>query len=97
MARRRRYKETGRGSFFGDLAYDGILERYREHFLVVLERLFDWEEMSEQIIRLYKRQGEVGRPPYAPVLVLKLLFLSYLYNVSERRIVELADLHLLIK
>lgn len=97
MARRRRYQETGRGTFFGDLAYDRVLERYRDHFLVVLEKLFDWEAMSEQMIQLYKGHGEVGRPPYPPVLVFKLLFLSYLYNVSERAIVELADLHLLIK
>jgi len=97
MARRRRYQETGRGSFFGDLAYDRVLERYGDHFLVVLEKLFDWEAMSEQMIQLYKGRGEVGRPPYPPVLVFKLLFLSYLYNVSERAIVELADLHLLIK
>ena len=96
MPRRRRYKETGRGSFFGDLAYDYVLKRYREHFLVVLEKLFDWEEMSEQIIQLYKGRGEKGRPPYPPVLVFKLLFLSYLYNVSERTIVELADVHLLM-
>jgi IS5 family transposase len=97
MASRRRYRDTGRGSFFGDLAYDRLLERYREHFLVVLEKLFDWEAMSEQMIRLYKGRGEVGRPPYPPVLVFKMLFLSYLYNVSERAIVELADLHLLMK
>ena len=96
MARRRRYRETGRGSFF-DLGYDRVLERYREHFLVVLEKLFNWEAMSDQMIRLYKGRGEVGRPPYPPALVFKLLFLSYLYNVSERVIVELADLHLLMK
>jgi IS5 family transposase len=79
------------------MAYERVLERYREHFLVALERLFDWEAMSEQMIRLYKGRGKVGRPPYPPVLVFKLLFLSYLYNVSERAIVELADLHLLMK
>jgi hypothetical protein len=97
MARRRRYRETGRGSFFGDLAYERVIERHREHFLVLLEQLFDWEAMSEQMIRLYKGRGEVGRPPYRPALVLKILFLSYLYDVSERSIVELADLHLLMK
>ena len=97
MTRRQRYHDTGRGSFFGDLAYDRVLERYQGHFLVVLERLFDWEAMSEEMIRLYKGHGVVGRPPYAPVLVFKLLFLSYLYDVSERSIVELADLHLLMK
>jgi len=97
MARRRRYREIGRGSFFGDLAYERVVERHREHFLVLLEKLFDWEGMSEQLIRLYKGRGEVGRPPYRPSLVFKILFLSYLYNVSERSIVELADLHLLMK
>jgi len=97
MTRRQRYHDTGRGSFFGDLAYDRVLERYQEHFLVVLERLFDWEAMSEEMIWLYKGHGAVGRPPYPPVLVFKLLFLSYLYDVSERSIVELADVHLLMK
>jgi IS5 family transposase len=87
----------GRGSFFGDLAYDRVLERYQDHFLVVLEKLFDWDAVSEQLIRLYKGRGETGRPPYRPALAFKLLFLSYLYNVSERSIVELADLHLLMK
>lgn len=97
MARRRRYRETGRGSFFGDLAYERVLERHQEHFLVVLEKLFDWQAMTEQMIQLYKGRGEHGRPPYRPELVFKILFLSYLYDVSERSIVELADLHLLMK
>ena len=43
MTRRRRYRETGRGSFFGDLAYERVVERHSDHFLVVLEKLFDWE------------------------------------------------------
>jgi IS5 family transposase len=94
---RRRYRDTGQESFFGELAYEAMLKRHPRHFLVALERLFDWEAMSEQMIRLYKGRGEVGRPPYAPALVLKMLFLSYLYDVSERMIVELADMHLLIK
>jgi IS5 family transposase len=64
---------------------------------VTLDKLFDWEAMSEEMIRLYKGRGEVGRPPYPPVLMLKMLFLSYLYHVSERAIAELADLHLLMK
>lgn len=97
MARRRRYRETGRNSFFGEFAYQRVVERHRTHFLVVLEKLFDWDAVSEQLIRLYKGRGETGRPPYEPALVFKILFLSYLYDVSERSIVELADLHLLMK
>ena len=76
MPRRRRYHDTGQGSFFGDVAYERILERYSKHFLVTLDRLFDWEAMSEEMIRLYKGRGEVGRPPYPRVLVRKMLFLS---------------------
>jgi len=97
MTSRRRYRETGEDSFFGALVYERVLERHPDHFLVALDKLFDWDAMSEQMIQLYKGRGEVGRPPLRPALVLKVLFLSYLYNVSEREIVQLADLHLLMK
>jgi len=97
MAKPPRYHDTGRASFFGDFAYQRVLERHREHFLVALQRLFDWEGQSQELIRLYQGQGLVGRPPYPPVLIFKMLFLSYLYNVSERAMEELADLNLLVK
>ncbi len=97
MAPARRFHDTGKCSFFGDFAYQRLLQRHSGHFLVALQRLFDWDAQSEALIRLYKGQGMVGRPPYAPVLILKMLFLSYLYNVSERAVEELADLNLLVK
>ena len=43
---------------------------------------------------LYKGKGREGRPPYEPVLLFKLLFISYLYNVSERDVERLADNYL---
>lgn len=92
-----RYHETGRGSFFGDFAYRRVLERHTGHFLIALQCLFDWETKSQELIGLYKGQGLLGRPPYPPVLIFKMLFLSYLYNVSERAMEELADLNLLVK
>ena len=92
-----RYHETGRSSLADDKVYERVLKRHAKHFLVALEALFDWEAMCKDMVQLYKGHGEVGRPPYAPVLIFKILFLSYLYNVSERTIVELADLHLLVK
>jgi IS5 family transposase len=97
MAKSPRYQDTGRDSFFGALAYQRVLERHRGHFLVAMQRLFDWEAKSEALVRLYKGKGLVGRPPYPPVLIFKMLFLSYLYNVSERSMEELADLNLLAK
>jgi len=97
MVPTRRYHGTGQDSFFGEFAYQRLLQRHPRHFLVALQRLFDWDAQSEALIRLYKGQGLVGRPPYAPALIFKMLFLSYLYNVSERAMEELADLNLLVK
>ena len=37
------------------------------------------------IIRWSQAIEEHGRPPYDPTLVLKMLFVSYLYNLSERQ------------
>lgn len=93
----RRYKDTGRGTFMGDYLYAGYLERHRDHFLVALHELFDWESYSERLIGCYRGKGETGRPPYNPVLIFKMLLISYLYNVSERDVERLADDHLMVR
>ena len=66
MAKSPRYHNTGRDSFFGALAYQRVLDRHTGHFLVALERLFDWEAKSQALVRLYKGQGLVGRPLIPP-------------------------------
>lgn len=91
------YHDTGKGSFFGDFAYQRVLSRHRRHFLVVLAQLFDWEAKTKAFIQLYKGRGVMGRRPYPPGMIFKMLFLSYLYDVSERAMEELADLNVLIK
>ncbi|PWH14786.1 MAG: hypothetical protein DDG58_12345, partial [Ardenticatenia bacterium] len=48
--------------------------------------LIDWNAFGEQLIALYVGGGEMGRPPYPPVMRLKTLLLAYLYNVSERQV-----------
>lgn len=95
MSSQPRFKDTGKSSFFGDFVYDQLIPR--DHFLVALENLFDWEALTGELIRLYKGQGLVGRAPYPPVLVFKMLFLSYLFGVSERQMQELAQYHLVVK
>jgi len=37
------------------------------------------------------------RSPHAPVMLLKMLFVSYRYNVSERDVESLTNLHLVVK
>jgi len=95
MSNRLRFQDTGKGSFFGDFVYEQLIPR--DHFLVALEQLFDWESLTAQLIQLYKGQGLIGRAPYPPVLVFKMLLLSYLYGVSERQMQELAQYHLAVK
>jgi len=78
-----RFKETGIGSFFGELVYDEVVPE--SHFLRALDAVIAWPVFTEQLLVLYEGRGQVGRPPYNPVVLLKMLILSYLYNVSERQ------------
>ncbi len=79
----RRFKHLGAGTFFGDFVYQRAVAP--DHFLRKLADLVDWEWFTDRLIRLYQGGGEVGRPPYDPVVILKMLLLSYLYNLSERQ------------
>jgi IS5 family transposase len=97
MAKRARFQDTGQGSFFGDYAYQSFLRRHRGHFLVALNALFDWSGYSERLVALYKGRGREGRPPYDPVLIFKMLLISYLYDVSEREVERLADENVPVK
>ncbi len=76
--------DTGEGSFFGRFVYERIVPQ--DHFLVALEHLFDWQGISEQLIGAYRGRGLYGRPPYDPAQIFKMLFISYLYGVSERQV-----------
>ena len=79
----RRYKELGGGSFFGSLVYERAVPK--GHFLRQLGAVVEWERFSEGLIRLYQGTGEVGRPPYDRAIILKMLLVSYLYDLSERQ------------
>ena len=77
-----RYKDTGGSSCFGEYLYEQMVPR--DHPLRALKNLFDWDKLAGELIRLYQGRGLVGRPPYDPVLMFKVLFVSYLYELSER-------------
>jgi IS5 family transposase len=79
----KRFKRLGIGSFFGNLVYERAVPG--SHFLRHLERVVEWGVFTERLIRLYVGLGEEGRPPYEPAVMLKMLLLSYLYNLSERQ------------
>lgn len=79
-----RFVETGQASFFGDYLYDQVVPQ--DHFLRKLKREIKWERFTRRLIKLYKGEGLVGRPPFDPALLLKVELIAYLYNLSERQV-----------
>ena len=79
---KKRYKETGEQSFFGEYIYDRVVPE--DHFLRKLKALIDWEHFSQKLIDLYKGEGVVGRPPFDPAQLLRIMLIAYLYDLSER-------------
>lgn len=87
-----RFKSTTGDSFFGDFLYQQVLPR--SHFLVQLTEVVPWQRFTYKLVKYYRGRAKEGRPPYDPVVVLKMLLLSYLYDVSERQVEDLCNLYL---
>ena len=81
----KRFKLLGNASFFGNLLYKRAVRP--GHFLRQLERVINWQVISERLIRLYVGRAEEGRPPYDPVVILRMLLPAYLY-VSDHLSLE---------
>jgi len=80
----RRYVETGSDSFFGEYLYNQIVPQ--GHFLRKLKQIIDWKRFTRKLIKLYKGEGVVGRPPFDPAQVLRVELIAYLYELSERQV-----------
>jgi len=78
-----RFQRTGKGSFYGEYLYDRIVPQ--DHFLRKLRELVPWQKFDYKLLKYYKGKAKSGRPPIEPCLVLKMLVLSYLYDLSERQ------------
>jgi IS5 family transposase len=83
MAEKQRFVKTANNSFYGDYLYDQVVPE--GHFLRILKSMIDWDLFTQKLIRLYKGEGVVGRPPFDPALVLKVELIAYLYNLTERQ------------
>ena len=51
----------------------------------------DWGRFTRKLLDYYRGKGEIGQAPYNPTIMLKMLLLSYLWNVSERMIEVMAN------
>ena len=77
-----RFKKQTTDSFFGNFLYDQVLDK--KHFLVKAKEIVNWDRFTKRCLKWYKGQGQYGAAPYNPSVLLRMLFVSYLYNFSER-------------
>lgn len=87
-----RFKKDTQDSFFGHFLYGRVLPK--DHFLVRAKEMIPWNRFTVKLLAYYKGAGEYGRTAYEPAKILRMLFLSYLYHLSERETEEFANLHL---
>ncbi len=90
-----RFKDLESDSFFGHFLYSQVVPR--DHFLVRLNQVIDWDAFVPLLLPAYPGLGEVGNTPYNPVVLLKMLMLAYLYKLSERQTEEFVNLNLAAK
>jgi len=84
-----RCKETTMDSFFGHFLYQRKVPQ--DHFLNKLNQVIDWSRFTRRLLGYYEGKGKTGQAPYDPALILKMLLLSYLYNISERQVEVLSN------
>jgi IS5 family transposase len=95
LAMSERFRTTGGDSFFGDLVYDRVVPA--DHFLRRLNQLIAWDDLCRDFTRFYKGGAEYGPAPLKPSLLLKMLFISFLYDLSERQTEEIVNFNLAVK
>jgi IS5 family transposase len=95
MMAQERFRQTGEQSFFGRWVYDRIVPK--DHFLMRLDGIIPWQRFAKKLVRYYQGKALYGPAPYNPVIILKMLLLSFLYNISERQTEELVNFNLVAK
>lgn len=59
------------------------------HYLRNVESIIPWDDFHDILAPYYSQ--ELGRPPIPPVMMLKLEFLRYHYNLSDRGVIARAE------
>ena len=53
--------------------------------------------VHQEVVKYYRGKARIGRPPYDPALLLKMLLVAYLYDLSERQVEEMARFNIPVK
>ena len=78
MIRNKKYN-----SFTGKAMYDVLVPE--NHFLRKVNSLTDWVSLARMTSPCYKGGFQLGASPVSPVTLIKMILVSYLYNLSERQ------------
>jgi len=89
------FKQINQNSFFGNFLYERIISR--DHFLRRLDETVDFSFINDLCKDCYPNLDKPGNRPYEPVMLFKQLFLSFLYNISDREIEEQTNLNMAFK
>jgi len=80
-------------SFYGNHIYNRVIPE--THFLKLLDKVVDFSFVNELCRDTYT--PDFGRPAYEPEMMFKLLFLQFLYDISDRRVKEEVNFNLVLK
>ena len=80
------FKQNNQNSFFGHYLYDQIIPA--NHFLKNVSETVDFSFINELCLDAYENLGAPGNRPYEPAMLFKILFLSFLYDISAREMEE---------
>lgn len=81
-------------SFFGDFAFQPIIERHDDHLLVLIKKWVSFKGLNELISDCYSKEG---RKAYSPEMMLRFLLIQFLYNLSDRETIEKVDTDLICR
>lgn len=80
------FKSSNQNSFFGHYLYDQIIPA--NHFLKKVSSTVDFSFINDLCLDAYENLGAPGNRPYEPAMLFKILFLSFLYDISAREMEE---------
>ena len=80
-------------SFYGSHIYDRVIPN--NHFLKLLDKAVDFSFVNQLCRDAYT--PDFGRPAYEPEMMFKILFLQFLYDISDRRVEEEVNFNLVLK
>jgi len=77
-------RDTHQGSFFGNMVYDKVVPK--DHVLRLIDKTVDFSFVNDLVKNAYCNDN--GRPAWSPLLMFKVVFLQFLYDLSDYRIEE---------